>query len=50
MNIVDFLENKKPYLYVQMYPKEEKDTEEVKKIFGEAEDLELKEIIREILT
>ena len=29
MNIVDFLENKKPYLYVQMYPKEEKDTEEV---------------------
>ena len=49
MNVVDFLENKKSYLYAQLYPKEEKEEQEVKKVFGEAQDLELKEIIREIL-
>lgn len=50
MNMIDFLENKKLYLYTQIFPKEEKEVEEIKKIFGEEEDLELKEIIREILT
>ena len=49
MNLVDYLENKKPYLYTRTIVKEEKDIEEVKKIFGEEQDLELKEIIREIL-
>ena len=50
MNMLDFLENKKSYFYAQAFSKEEKDIEEVKNTFGEAEDLELKEIIREILT
>ena len=50
MNMLDFLENKKSYFYAQVFSKEEKGIGEVKNIFGEAEDLELKEIIREILT
>ena len=45
MNLVDFLENKKQCLY-QTFEKEQEDRE---KIFGEEEDLELKEILREIL-
>lgn len=49
MNIVDFLENKDPYFYYQPAEKEDKDIEEIKDFFGEAEELELKEIIREIL-
>ena len=50
MNLIDFLENKRPYLYADIFSKEEKETEEIKNIFGEAEELELKEILREILT
>ena len=49
MNVVDFLENKNPYYYLRTAEKEEKEVEEIKEFFGEAEDLELKEIIREIL-
>lgn len=49
MNIVDFLENKNPYFYFQAIEKEDKEIEEIKDFFGEAEELELKEIIREIL-
>lgn len=49
MNVVDFLENKNPYYYFQSAEKGDKGIEEVKEFFGEAEDLELKEIIREIL-
>lgn len=49
MNIVDFLENKEPYFYCRTEEKEEKCIESVKEVFGEAEELELKEILREIL-
>lgn len=49
MNMIDFLENRKPYLYAQVCSEEEKETEEIKNIFSDAEDLELKEMIREIL-
>ena len=48
-NVVDFLENKTPYWHTPITEKEGKDLEEVKDYFGEMEDLELKEIIREIL-
>ena len=49
MNMVDFLENKEPYFYCRTEEKEEKCIESVKEVFGEAEELELKEILREIL-
>ena len=49
MNVLDFLENKKPYFYFSPEEKEEKGIEHVKEVFGETEELELKEIIREIL-
>lgn len=48
-NVIDFLENKAPCWNCQITGKEEKNLEEVKDYFGEKEDLELKEIIREIL-
>ena len=47
MNLLDFLENSKSYLYTSYDV--EKETEEKRTIFGEKEDEELKEIIREIL-
>ena len=51
MNLSDFLENNKTYLYTSYEVKnEKKEIEEKKNFFGEDEDLELKEIIREILT
>ena len=49
LNLVDFLENKNPYYYFRAMEKEEKGIEQIKEIFGETEELELKEIIREIL-
>ena len=49
MNVVDFLENRNPYFYFQPMEKEVRDIEDVKEVFGTAEELELKEIIREIL-
>ena len=48
-NVVDFLENKTPYWHNPIAEKEVKELEEVKDYFSEMEDLELKEIIREIL-
>ncbi len=49
-NLSDFLENNKTYLYTSYEMKQEKkEIEEKKNFFGEDEDLELKEIIREIL-
>ena len=44
-NLIDFLENKKQCLYQTF----EKTQQEGAKIFGEEEELELKEILREIL-
>lgn len=49
MNLSDFLENSKTDLYFSCEAKEEKEIEEKKNYFGEEEDLELKEVIREIL-
>ena len=48
-NLSDYLENNKEYMYTSYEVKEEKEIEEKKNFFGEEEDLELKEIIREIL-
>lgn len=49
MNVVDFLENGNPYFYFQPTEKEIKDIEDVKDVFGTEEEMELKEIIRELL-
>ncbi len=49
MNLSDFLENGKTYLYTSFKAEEEKEIEEGKNFFGEEEDRELKEILREIL-
>lgn len=48
-NVVDFLENKKAYLYQSKEVRTHDGIEEVKDFFGEKEDQELKEILREIL-
>lgn len=48
-NVVDFLENKKAYLYQKRELQTQADIEERKEIFGEKEDEELKNILREIL-
>ena len=48
-NVVDFLENKKAYLYQSKEVRTHDSIEEVKDFFGEKEDQELKEILREIL-
>ena len=47
--MVDFLENKKAYLYKNKELLREEGIEEIKEFFGEKEELELKEILREIL-
>lgn len=49
MNLSNFLENSNPYLYSFRKEKMQEEVEEGKNFFGENEDLELKEIIREIL-
>jgi len=49
MNLSDFLENGKTYLYNLPEVEREKEIEEGKYFFGEEEDRELREIIREIL-
>ena len=49
MNLTDFLENGKLYLYMPPREQQEKEVEEEKSFFGEQEDKELREIIREIL-
>ena len=49
-NVVDFLENKKAYLYQKKELQTQLDIEDRKDIFGEKEDEELKNILREILT
>jgi len=48
-NVVDFLENKKAYLYQKKELQTQLDIEDRKDIFGEKEDEELKNILREIL-
>lgn len=48
-NVVDFLENKKAYLYREDKSQEQESIEEMKYVFGETEEKELKEILREIL-
>lgn len=48
-NVVDFLENKKAYLYKNNEVQAQDGIEEMKDIFGEKEEKELKEILREIL-
>ena len=49
MNLSNFLENSDSYLYSFRKEKEQEEVEEGKNFFGENEDLELKELIREIL-
>lgn len=49
MNLSNFLENSNSYLHSPYEEKTEKEVEEGKNFFGEKEDLELKEMIREIL-
>lgn len=49
MNVTDFLENGKLYLYMSPRGEQEKAVEEEKHFFGQREDEELREIIREIL-
>ena len=49
-NVVNFLENKKAYLYQKKELQTQLDIEDRKDIFGEKEDEELKNILREILT
>ena len=49
MNLSDFLENNKVYLYTALENEKENTVEEKKILFGDDEDAELKEIIREIL-
>lgn len=48
-NLTDFLENGKMYLYLTMKEDKEREIEEEKKVFGEQEEQELREVIREIL-
>ena len=48
-NVVNFLENKKAYLYQKKELQTQLDIEDRKDIFGEKEDEELKNILREIL-
>lgn len=48
-NLVDFFENKKVYLYKNNEIRTQDSIEEIKDIFGEKEEQELKEILREIL-
>lgn len=50
MNLSDFLENGKMYLYLSPKGEKEREVEEGNPIWGEQEDKELREIIREILT
>lgn len=47
-NVTDFLENGKMYLYITA-KEEEKEVEEGRTLFGEQEEKELREMIREIL-
>lgn len=49
MNLSNFLENSDPYLYSSYKEKMQKEVEGGKNFFGENEDLELKELIKEIL-
>lgn len=48
-NVIDFLENKKAYLYKNNKTQMQDSIEEMRSIFGEAEEKELKEILKEIL-
>lgn len=48
-NVVDFLENKKPYLYKNREIETQECVEEIKDFFGEKEEQELREILKELL-
>lgn len=50
INLTDFLENGYSELYYEAQEKKEREIEKVRDLFKEAQDLELKEVIREILT